>query len=209
MPHTGASYFALPSKGGRPRDPDTLRSHAMPGAADTALLSNAVSMTVSTKWRDNRIVVDVSVVNDRTGHHVPTDSPLRNVLLIVSALDATGAPLAQVSGPTVPAWGGQGDPDKGYYAGVPGTAYAKVLEELWTRVSPTGAYWKQTRVVSDNRIPAYGRDETTYQFAQPASGTARVEVRLLFRRAFIELADQKGWKDEDILMAEYAQTVSR
>ncbi len=88
MPRTGASHFALPRKGGRARDPDTLRSHTMPGAADAVLLRNAVSMTVSPTRREGEIVVDIAIVNDRTGHHVPTDSPLRNVLLIVSATDA-------------------------------------------------------------------------------------------------------------------------
>ncbi len=109
----------------------------------------------------------------------------------------------------MPDWGGQGDPAEGYYAGQPGTAFAKVLEELWTRVTPTGAYWKQTRLVSDNRIPAFGRNDTTYRFAEPQSGEVRVHVRLLFRRAFIELADQKGWKDPDIVMAEYTKVLSR
>lgn len=209
MPRTGASQFARTDKGGRQRDPATIFSHAMPGAADATLLSNAVSMTVSPSWQGDEIAVQVAVVNDRTGHHVPTDSPLRNVLLVVAVRGADGTALVQTGGPTVPAWGGVGDPVKGYYGGLPGTAYAKVLEELWTRVSPTGAYWKQTRIVSDNRIPAFGRDDTVYRFRTSGTGPARVEVRLLFRRAFRELADQKGWKDEDIVMAEYSATLAR
>ncbi len=207
MPRTGESCFALPTKGGRLRDPDTLRSHAMPGAADVALLGNAVTMTVAPKRENGEVVIDVSIVNDRTGHHVPTDSPLRQMLLLVKALDATGMPLVQTGGPSLPEWAGVGEPARGYYAGLPGKAYAKVLEELWTRVTPTAAYWKQTRLVSDNRIPAFGRDDTTYRFAEPASGAVRIEVQLLFRRAFRELADQKGWTDEDIMMEEYATTL--
>jgi len=38
---------------------------------------------------------------------------------------------------------------EGYYAGLPGTAYAKILQEIRTEVTPTGAYWNPTRVLSD------------------------------------------------------------
>ncbi|MEW5733497.1 MAG: G8 domain-containing protein [Thermodesulfobacteriota bacterium] len=87
--------------------------------------------------------------------------------------------------------------------GVPGRAYAKVLEELWTGVSPTGAYWNHTRLVSDNRIAAGASDTTEYTFEKPAGNPATVRVRLLYRRAFKALMDQKKWKDvPDILMAE-------
>jgi hypothetical protein len=102
-----------------------------------------------------------------------------------------------------------GDPDRGYVAGLPGTAYAKILKELWTGVSPTGAYWNHTRIVSDNRIAAMESDETTYVFEPPTVGEATVDVRLLYRRAFIELRDLKGWKGEDIEMARRTMAVER
>jgi len=41
-------------------------------------------------------------------------------------------PLLQLEGPTIPQWCGTGDPNQGYYAGLAGTAYAKILEQLWT-----------------------------------------------------------------------------
>jgi len=133
---------------------------------------------------------------------VPTDSPLRHLILLVNATDAQGNPLAQTDGPTVPEWGGVGDPEHGYYSGLPGKAYAKVLEELWTEISPSGAYWNPTRIVSDNRIAAFAIDSSTYAFALPASGEAQVKVSLIFRRAFKELMDEKGWDVADIVMAE-------
>jgi len=121
----------------------------------------------------------------------------------VQVRDENGNLLEQVGGPTVPEWGGVGDYTDGYYAGASGTAYAKVLMELWTEVSPTGAYWNPTRVVSDNRIPAMGSDVTSYTFeTSKVSETFEVSVRLLFRRAYIDLMDQKGWDDPDILMEE-------
>ncbi len=206
MPSGDATHFALAEKGGLERDPATIFSHRMPGASDEKLLQNAVTMEVSTEREGDQLVVTVTITNNLTGHHVPTDSPLRHLILLVQATDSDGNLLHQDDGPTVPTWGGEGDPAAGYYAGLPGTAYAKILEDVWTGISPTGAYWNPTRVVSDNRIPAMGSDTTVYTFAMPED-EASVEVELLFRRAFIELADWKGWEMADILMESESLTV--
>jgi hypothetical protein len=83
---------------------------------------------------------------------------------------------------------------------LPGKGFAKILSELWTEISPTGAYWNPTRIVSDNRIPAFGTDTGTYSFIAPAGVKSTIHVTLLYRRAFKELMDQKGWEFPDILM---------
>jgi mono/diheme cytochrome c family protein len=199
MPATGAPRFALPEAGGLERDPAAIRGHLMPGAADEQLLRNALTMTVEAEAAPEGVVIEVELENDLTGHHVPTDSPLRHLILLVEATGSTG-PLEHVGGPLIPEWCGVGDVADGRYAGRPGTAYAKILEELWTEVSPTGAYWNQTRVLSDTRIPALGSDLTRYVFAASPQETVHVEVTLLFRRAFIDLAEQKGWDPGDIVM---------
>ena len=209
MPHLGATYFALPGKGAAQRDPQTIFSHRMPGAADETLLQNAVTMSVDAYRAGDKITVTVTILNDKTGHHVPTDSPLRQLILLVNATDGQGQALSLRDGPTVPEWGGVGDPNQGYYAGLPGRAFAKILMELWTEVTPSGAYWNPTRIVSDNRIPALGSDTSTYVFqTSEVLKTSEVFVRvtLLFRRAFKELMDQKGWDALDIVMAQ--QTIN-
>jgi mono/diheme cytochrome c family protein len=190
-----------PGKGGVERDPMTIHAHTSPGAMSIELLQNALTMGTAARWEGGRVVVDVSITNDKTGHHVPTDSPLRQLILLVSATDGTGASLPQIAGATVPEWGGVGDPERGYYSGLPGKGFAKILEELWTEVSPTAAYWNMTRILSDNRIAAFETDTSTYSFASPADGEVAVEVRLVFRRAFKTLMEQKGWNTPDILMA--------
>jgi hypothetical protein len=200
MPVTDATTFALPEKGGLDRPPGSIFNHRMPGAMDEELLQNAVTMTATARLEGDTVVVRVDITNDKTGHHVPTDSPLRHLILLVCATDAQGNALRQLDGPTVPEWGGVGDPAQGYYAGLPGKGFAKILEELWTEVSPTGAYWNPTRVLSDNRLAALATDTSTYTFAAPTKGEATVEVALLFRRAFKELMDQKGWDVPDIVM---------
>lgn len=202
MPPVGATHFALPEKGGVAREPQTIFSHRMPGASDIELLQNAVTLTTNTKIEDGKLIVEVKITNDKTGHHVPTDSPLRQMLLLVSATDGQGQALVFLDGPTVPEWGGVGDPAQGCYAGLPGKGYAKILAELWTEVTPTAAYWNPTRIVSDNRLAAFESDTTTYTFEMPSSGAASVKISLLFRRAFKELMLQKGWAADDISMEE-------
>lgn len=195
-------YFVYPEQGGLIRSPARIYSHYMPGARDEELLQNSVTMTASLQVQGQQVTVNVRITNDKTGHHVPTDSPVRHLLLLVEAEDALGIPLTQTSGSSLPNWAGEGDPVLGYYAGLPGKAYARVLEELWTHVYPSGAYWNHTIVRSDNRLAAFESDVTTYGFSAPAAGTVRVHVRLLYRRAFRYLADLKGWDDPDILMEE-------
>ncbi len=204
MPHTGATRFAQPPSDSPriayARDPQTIFGHAMPGASDAKLLQNSVTMTTTVQRDGDRVSVGVTILNDQTGHHVPTDSPLRNVLLVVTARDSTGGALALREGETLPAWAGD-------YAGQPGKGFAKVLEELWTEVSPSGAYWQATRILSDNRLAAYATDTSRYVFRAPAVGVSTVEVKLLFRRAFYDLMKQKGWTDPDIVMESFETTV--
>jgi hypothetical protein len=207
MPRLDVEYFALPDKGGLERDPMMIYSHRMPGAADEEFLQNAVSMTVDPRREGEHLIVEVAIVNDQTGHHVPTDSPLRHMILFVEASDLNGELLVQADGPTVPAWGGIGDPEEGYYGGLPGKAYAKVLQELWTEVMPSGAYWNPTRIVSDNRIAANESDLSTYTFALNTENKAQVKVTLIFRRAFIGVIDQKAWESADIIMEQETLTV--
>jgi len=209
MPVAGYDYFVFPEKGGLHRDPNRIFSHRMPGAMDEELLQNAVTMTTTARLEGDTVVVQVDITNDKTGHHVPTDFPLRHLILLVEATDEQGQALPLLGGPTVPEWGGTGDPRQGYYAGLPGKAFAKVLEELWTEISPSGAYWNPTRILSDNRIAAFATDTSTYTFAAPDGEEVVVEVTLLFRRAFIELMDQKGWDVPDIIMEQQTVRIHR
>jgi hypothetical protein len=209
MPHTGATYFALPGEGGTERNPETIFSHLMPGASSIDLLQNAVTMSVDTRREGDDVIVEVVLVNDKTGHDVPTDSPLRQVILLVSATDGQGQPLVFRDGPTIPEWGGMGDASQGYYGGLPGKGYAKILMEIWTGITPSGAYWNPTSMVSDNRIPAFGTDTSTYTFAAPADDVAQVKVSLFYRRTFKQLMDWKSWDIADILMEQQTIRVEK
>jgi hypothetical protein len=194
MPVTDYDYFAYPEQGGmRPRRP--IHNHLMPGAKDEELLQNSVTMTATAQLQGDVVRVEVSITNDRTGHHVPTGVPLRHMLLVVQVVDAAGNPQPLIEGPLLPEWTGD-------YAGQAGRYYAKILEDEWTGEKPTGAYWRDIRLVEDTRLAAFATDTSQYAFAMPAEGDATVKARLVFRRAFQKLMEQKGWDDPDILMEE-------
>lgn len=200
MPRGGADYFALPEKGGRRRDPATVATHLMPGVSDEALMCSAASLKVSAVTAGEELVVEVGVTNDKTGHHLPTDSPMRHVILTVEAREQGGAGIALLGGPVLPDWTGN-------LKGLPGRAYAKVLEDIWTKTSPSANYWNPTRVLSDTRIPAFSTDLSRYSFRISAGRPVIVEARLIYRRAFPGLAESKKWKLPDLEMARRRVTV--
>jgi hypothetical protein len=202
MAPTGVEYFVFPEKGGLIRDQQRIPSHLQPGAADEAFLQNTVSMTVDAQRVGPALAVTVRITNTEAGHHVPTDFPGRHMILTVAAEDGAGLALPQASGSVVPDWGGA-------QAGLPGKAFAKVLRDVETGQAPVVTYWKQALIQSDNRIPAKACDVSRYAFAAPSSGdTITVTVELLFRRAFQDVLDARGWDSPDITMETETLSVS-
>ncbi|NJN82494.1 MAG: hypothetical protein HC802_09610 [Caldilineaceae bacterium] len=198
-------FFAYPSQGGVIRDPEQVHNHRM---LSEELLQDAVTLSATAQITGSQLLVDVAVTNDATGHHVPTDSPLRHAILVVEARDAEGNLLALESGPILPEWAGD-------LVGEPGRAYAKILQDEWTGEMPTGAIWRPVRIAEDTRLAALATDHSHYAFQVPTSEgalgaeeatadgqLATVHVRLLYRRAFQQLMEWKGWDDADILMEE-------
>lgn len=185
-------YFAWPAQGGVTRDPQQVHNHRM---LSEELLQNAATLTATAVLRDDRVLVRVELLNDQTGHHLPTDSPLRHAILVVEAKDAEGNPLALQLGPKLPEWTGN-------YAGQPGQAYAKILQDEWSGETPTGAIWRPIRIVEDTRLAALENDVSRYVFRAPTDGPITVDVRLVYRKAFQQLMEWKGWDDPDIVMEE-------
>jgi hypothetical protein len=194
MPPSGESFFALPDEGGLEHPPDLIPSHFQLGAADSSLLQNTVAMEVSVQQVDDLISVIVTITNSDAGHHVPTDYPGRHMILVVSVEDEDGKSMPQVSGSTVPSWGGE-------EAGLPGKAFAKLLRNVATGESPVVSYWNQTLIESDNRIPAMSSDSTLYKFGLGStSGEITISAKLFLRRNFQAVMDAKGWTTPDMLM---------
>lgn len=201
MPPSGDTQFAKTEVGGLEHPPESIPGHFQLGAADVDFLQDTISMSISTQQRYAQLQVTVTLTNTGAGHHVPTDFPGRHLILVVSAEDVFEVPLTFISGPIVPVWGGD-------HAELPGKGYAKVLKDVLSGEAPVVSYWKQSVILSDNRLPAMGKDSSTYYFSLPdGGGDIVVSARLIFRRVFQDIAEQKDWGVPDITMVEITKTI--
>ena len=74
---------------------------------------------------------------------------------------------------------------------------------------PTAAYWRPISIVEDTRLAALATDTQQFTFLLPTGTPANVRVRVVFRRTFEALAQQKGWADPDILMQETTISIEK
>lgn len=195
-----------PGNGGVERDPMTIPSHSQPGSRDTSILKNSVTLALSTEVVNDSIIVQVVIINDKTGHHVPAGRPSRNMILLVEGVDESGNKLEFISGEKVPFWGGVGDVDEGNFANLAGKGFVKLLQDFEGRIpSPV---WRPTYIVSDNRIPAMKSDTSIYIFKRP-SNFQKVEIRtkLIYRRFYKKWMDEKQFNIPDIIMEEEINTI--
>lgn len=174
------------------RDSETIRGHRIEGTTP-AFLENSVELAMSCQPHDSVVAVEVRITNSGTGHHVPTGVTVRNMILLVEAWrESDSSALGYLGTETVHALGGVGDPAGGYYSGLPGKLYAKVIHDSSGHF-PT-FFTDAAGFVFDNRIPALATDTTYYAFSvPPEGGTYHVRARLIYRRAFRALVDAKGW----------------
>lgn len=62
--------------------------------------------SLDAEWTDGRVAFEVTVSNWSAAHAVPTGEPMRQLLVLVDAVDASGAPAVLAEGPTIPDVGG-------------------------------------------------------------------------------------------------------
>ena len=198
-PDGETSNFA-PGRGGLEREPSTVASHFFPGAADADFIRDALHLEWEAVRGEAGLEVRVRVANDGAGHHVPTGSPMRQLLLLVEA-SSSGEPLELLRGPTLPTWVGDGEGD-GDWAGLPGKAFAKVLQDRWSGRMPAMSYWNPMSLASDTRLAAGAADDTLLIFEAGPEQPARVRLRLVYRRALRELSEQKGWDVPDLVLVD-------
>lgn len=215
-PDKKSDFIAPAEKGGVKRDPETLATHVNLGSRDKDFLADAITMTLKGEKKGNIISTSVVITNKGAGHHFPTGVPMRNMILLVEAKDAVGNKLKHLEGPTVPTWGGEGPVGEGNYAGLPGKGFAKILADAskkFPRYDPESRvptpHWRQAVIVSDTRIPAKESDTSEYRFecGEECQKPVTVTARLIYRRAFKEWIDAKGWLIEDMEIARKAEVI--
>ncbi len=114
---------------------------------------------------------------DHVGHRVPTGFIDRHLLLVVQAFDRDGKPIAQVSGPRLPAAAGQ-------RAGAAGWLYGKLLHN--DKSDAPQPFWLPGLEMTDTRLHPGEPDRHAFVFA---TRPARIEVRLWYRRFWQVVAD--------------------
>jgi hypothetical protein len=203
-----------PGKGGVERDPTTIYTHNQPGSRDSSFLASAVEMRVKTYVTGNNLNVNIEIENIGAGHHVPTDQPMRNMILIVRAFDDDGTELNYLGENVIPFWGGRGSVTTGNYEGLPGKGFAKILFESWTQYERLrvdtksqqiypAPQWRTVKIKSDTRIPALKTDKSKYEFQlNKSGGTYTVDCLLIYRRTFKTWAKMKKWELKDIVLSE-------
>lgn len=173
------------------RDADTVRSHDIQGTT-AAYLENAVTMTVDVDVVGTSVDVQVDIVNDKTGHSVPSGVTIRNMVLLVEAFDAMGTPLVHTGAQVIDDLAGVGNPVEGNYGGLAGKYFAKVLGDAMGEIAPI--FTESTQILYDTRIPALATDSTNYTFELPSGATpGQVRARLIYRRAPRPVVLEKGW----------------
>ena len=172
------------------RAASTLSSHRFHDSRSAGLLDTSVGLTLSARIEGDTVVAEIEVANLGTGHHLPAGSPMRHMLVLVSA-DADGAPLTMIDGPALPEWAG----DMHEKAG---RAFAKLLGDGGQAPVPA---WQATAVVSDTRIPAGDRDRSQYRFRLDRPGAARIGAVLVIRRTFPAWATTAGTDVGEIVVA--------
>ncbi len=182
--------FVLDYTPGRPLG--DLRSHRFEGTT-ARFLEDAVTVALEAEQAGDRLVVRVMLTNHNTGHHVPTGVTMRNMILLVKA-EGTRGPLVHLGDERVSHLAGVGDPQRGYFAGLPGKLYANVNRAA-DGSSPV-MFTEATETLYDNRLPALATDRTEYSFRVENDEAVRVSAQVIYRRAFRDIVDAKGWKQD-------------
>jgi hypothetical protein len=159
------------------------------------IVKEAAQISLEPTLAGGQINVKVTVQNTGAGHKFPTDSPLRHLILLIEARDWRGSPLTQSGGPMVPVWAA---PD---YAGYAGQIFANILKDKDTNLAPSFAYWNPVETAwqgADTRLVPGVPVQSIYAFAAPYDRSAKITARLIYRKAFKNVVDKKGWRLDDL-----------
>jgi hypothetical protein len=197
MAPSGQMTNFAPGKGGIERDPLTLATHSTPGG-DAAMLKRCLKVKTELRREGNNLRVICTVTASNVGHRVPTGFIDRNMSLVIEATSPQGQRLMAKSGPLLPEAAGAGNPEESNFAGLPGRFYAKLIADE-TGKSPI-PFWRFGQNVADTRLHPEQPDVAAWSF--PAEQTAKVRVRLVYRRFFKLTYDQKSWPPNDIIITD-------
>ncbi len=188
MKPDGQLVNIAPDAGGITRDPLSLASHDLLPGGRAAMLRGCLEVTSQCHTQPDHVNLVVTLKTHHVGHRVPTGFIDRHLILVVEAQDETGQPLAARTGTPLPAAAGD-------LAGKDGVLLAKRL------IGPGGEspvpFWQAGGELVDTRLEPDATQVFEFQF--PANANT-FRVRLLYRRFWQQVADQKDWPDSTIVV---------
>lgn len=193
MKPTGKLTNIAPGQGGIERDPKTLANHRFFADSKEAMLAASIKVDCQIYHAGEKTEVKVSVKADDVGHRVPTGFVDRHLLLWVEGRDLAGKAIKALSGPQIPAFA---DKDWG---GESGKLFAKLLRDFDGR-SPV-PFWRADPQAVDTRLTPGKEDISEFSFPP---GLHRVRVKILYRPFWQQVAVEKGWPDDEILIKDVA-----
>jgi|GEM_PF-4436390 len=132
-------------------------SHKFQGAHDKAYLWKAATVGVELSVDGSDLLLDATVTNEKAGHNFPTDSPLRELILIVRLKGPNGETL----------WQGK-----------------RVYSRVWGDADGNVTYnnWEAAQVLADTSLRAKENRRESFQVPLPqVDGQMYVTAQLFFR----------------------------
>lgn len=149
---------AMPGKSALQGDTrEVVYSHKFQGANDRAYLWKKATVGLGLNVDGNNLLVDATVTNEGAGHNFPTDSPLRELILIVRLKGPNGETL----------WQGK-----------------RVYSRVWGDAEGNVTYnnWEAAQVLADTSLRAKESRRESFQVPLPqVDGQMYVTAQLFFR----------------------------
>jgi hypothetical protein len=192
MAATGKMTNIAPGRGGIERDPAMLASHHTPGPTKQ-MLRDCLRLAAWVRTEKEALEVTVELTASNVGHRVPTGFIDRHLILLVEALSDKEERSESLAGPKLPDSAGLGDPAQGNYARLPGHLFARQIADADGRLTP---FWKPNQEIADTRLKPDTPERFRWKFDR--RNVAEVRVRLLYRRFYKAVADEKGWMGNEV-----------
>jgi len=189
MQPSGRMTNIAPGMGGVERDPSTLASHELLPGGRQAMLRRALQLRVVPVRDGERWRIDVSLATRDVGHHLPTGYIDRQIILDLVAFDREGHAVDLLSGPRLPPHA------EAPLAGRAGFLFARVLRE--EEQSAPAPFWREIDSEVDDTLAPGRVWEESFHFPAEA---VRAEVILRFRRFWKDVADEKHWPDDTVVV---------
>jgi hypothetical protein len=186
MSPTGKLTNIAPGHCGIDRDPQTLGSHLMFDGSQADMLRRCLTLSAQVQLDEKGVRVEIDIRADSVGHRVPTGFVDRNLVLVVEGL-REGQSMLLLDGPALPGSAGK------EFAGMAGRLFAKQLTDF--EGGSPAPFWRARTDAKDTRLVPGRTERSTFVFGPE---TTRVRVRLLYRRFWPEVVEQKGWPDQTI-----------